>query len=60
MTEVMMKKQLKGIALILLGILFALAAISLNYAEFTLIGGALGIVGTVMAFLDDSKKNITK
>lgn len=55
-----MKKQLKGIALILLGILFALAAISLNYAEFTLIGGALGIVGTVMAFLDDSKKNITK
>lgn len=47
-----MRNQLKGIALILFGILFALAAISSNFAEFTLVGGALGLIGVIVVFMN--------
>jgi len=47
-----MNNQLKGIALLLLGIVFGLAAISLNFAELALIGGVMSIAGLVVVFLN--------
>lgn len=49
-----MKRQLRGIALILLGILFVLAEIaSPNMGTYKVIGIALGIAGGVVTFLKD-------
>ena len=44
-----MKKIGLGIAIILFGILFAVLAIAWNFAEITLFGMALGIVGLIFA-----------
>lgn len=49
-----MKNQLRGIALILLGILFVLAEIAApNMGTYNVIGIALGIAGVIVTFVKD-------
>ena len=52
-----MKKIGLGIAIILFGILFAVLAIAWNFAEITLFGMALGIVGLIFAVAGFVSKN---
>lgn len=59
-----MEKKLKGISLILFGILLTLAESTLNrtvfgdlgYLPFTLLGIVLGIVGVVLTFQKTGEK----
>lgn len=52
-----MKRQLRGIALILLGMLFVLAEIAApNMGRYKVIGIVLGIVGIIVTFLKDETK----
>lgn len=49
-----MKRQLQGIALILLGILFVLAEIAApGFGRYKVIGIVLGIAGVIVTFVND-------
>ena len=47
-----MKNQNKGVALILFGILIGIIALSINVAELSIVGGAVGVIGWIFVFLN--------
>ena len=52
-----MKNQIKGIAIILFGILLTVAAIPLTFGALALIGGAIGLIGLFVVFWNGDWKD---